>query len=82
MSKRADPTTIFLLHFFLGWSYGSLGKMTIQIVFYLSLITIFVFTIWYFYRLFTVVSAVRKYNRDLALSLGATGADLINLGLM
>ena len=34
--RKAKPTLIWILFLLLGWSYGSLGKIGLQIVFYLT----------------------------------------------
>jgi hypothetical protein len=102
--RRANPTTLLLLHIFLGWSYGSLDEMKNQVVIYLTFwagiiayilkyryyrsldptipqMFFYIFGVLYILRLFTLMSAVRKYNRGVALSLGASDSDLIRLGL-
>lgn len=58
-NEAVNPTTIWLLFLFLGWSYGSLGKMGTQILFYL---TFGGFGIWTLIRLFTLSADIREYN--------------------
>ena len=36
-SRKANTTTVWLLFLFLGWSYGSLDKIGLQILFYITL---------------------------------------------
>ena len=35
--RKANPTLVWLLFLFLGWSYGSLGKLGLQILYYLTI---------------------------------------------
>ena len=35
-SRKANTGTIWLLFLFLGWSYGSLDKIALQILFYFT----------------------------------------------
>jgi len=73
--KSASTWILFLLF---GWSYGSLGKMVKQIFYYLTLGGL---GLWTLYRLFTLNSAIKKYNKQLAVELGFDNNELINLGL-
>ena len=75
--KKADPTTIWILFILFGWSYGSLGKIGLQILYYL---TAFGLGIWYIIRLFTLQSAIRNYNRKIAIELGFDDDELISMG--
>ena len=61
------PSTVWLLFLFLGWSYGSMGKMGMQILFY---ITFGGLLIWTFVRLFTLSSAIKEYNNNVYLKVG------------
>jgi hypothetical protein len=61
------PSTAWLLFLFLGWSYGSMGKMGMQILFYLTLGG---FGLWALIRLFTLNGAIRDYNREIAVRNG------------
>tara|TARA_B110000858_G_scaffold105804_1_gene121054 strand:+ start:958 stop:1221 length:264 start_codon:yes stop_codon:yes gene_type:complete len=77
--RKANPTLIWLLFLFLGWSYGSLGKMGIQILYY---ITLGGAGIWTLIRLFTLNGAIRDYNKKIAMELGFDNSELVQLGLV
>ena len=77
--RKANTTLIWLLFLFLGWSYGSLGKIGIQILYY---ITIGGLGIWTLIRLFTLQGAIRDYNRKIAMEVGFDNAELVQLGLV
>ena len=77
--RKANPTLIWLLFLFLGWSYGSLGKMGIQILYY---ITLGGAGIWTLIRLFTLNGAIRDYNKKIAMELGFDNSELVQLGLI
>lgn len=53
------PSTAWLMFLFLGWSYGSMGSMGKQILFYITLGGL---GIWMLIRLFTLNGAIRTYN--------------------
>ena len=72
------PTSIWLLFLFLGWSYGSMGKMGKQICYYITLGGI---DFWIIYRLFTLNGAIRKYNKQIAYECGFNNDEVIKLGL-
>ena len=78
-SQMVKPSTIWLLYIFLGWSYGSLGKIGLQILFYLTGLG---FIIGYFIRLFTLSSAIRKYNKNIALKYNLSNDEMIQLGII
>lgn len=61
------PSTAWLLFLFLGWSYGSMGKIGTQILFY---VTIGGLGIWALIRLFTLNSAIREHNNKIYLKYG------------
>lgn len=65
--ELVKPSTIWLLFLFLGWSYGSMGKVGMQILFY---VTLGGFFIWTFVRLFTLSSAIKEYNNKVYLKVG------------
>jgi hypothetical protein len=65
--ELVKPSTIWLLFLFLGWSYGSMGKIGMQILFY---ITLGGFFLWGFIRLFTLSSAIKEYNNKVYLKVG------------
>ena len=77
--RKANTTLIWLLFLFLGWSYGSLGKIGIQILYY---ITISGLGIWTLIRLFTLQGAIRDYNRKIAMEVGFDNAELVQIGLI
>ena len=77
--RKASPTLIWLLFLFLGWSYGSLGKIGTQILYY---ITIGGLGVWTLIRLFTLQGAIRDYNKKIAMELGFDNAELVQLGLV
>ena len=76
--SKLDASKIWLLFLLLGWSYGSMGQMGKQILYYL---TIGGLGIWAIYRLFTLNGKVKKYNRDIALRVGLDATDLLKLGI-
>lgn len=78
-SQKVDPSKIWLLFLFLGWSYGSLGQMGMQILYYCTLGGC---GVWTFIRFFTLSSDIKKYNRDLALRSGCNSDDLLKLNLI
>jgi hypothetical protein len=69
---------MWLLFLFLGWSYGSMGKMGKQIFYYLTLGGI---GFWIIYRLFTLNGAIRNYNKQIAYDCRFTNEEVIKLGL-
>jgi hypothetical protein len=77
-SRKKDSLTMWLLFLFLGWSYGSLDKIGLQILFYL---TFGGFGIWTIVRLFTLNGAIKDYNRSVAIEVGLTADDILKLGL-
>jgi hypothetical protein len=62
-----NPTMTWVLFLFLGWSYGSMGKIGTQIAYYL---TAGGFGIWTLYRLFTLNSAIKAYNNNVYMKHG------------
>jgi hypothetical protein len=77
--RKANPTLIWLLFLFLGWSYGSLGKIGTQILYYITLGGL---GVWTLIRLFTLQGAIRDYNKKIAMELGFDNAELVQLGLV
>ena len=77
-SRKANPTNIWLLFLLLGWSYGSLDKIGIQILFY---ITLGGFGIWTLIRLFTLNGAIKSYNRKIATQMNLDNQEMITLNL-
>lgn len=78
-NRKADSTKIWMLFLFLGWSYGSLGSMGKQVLFYL---TIGGLGVWTIYRLFTLNGAIKKYNKKVAIESGLSSDDLMKLNLI
>jgi len=76
--RAVNSTSIWLLFLFLGWSYGSMGKIGKQILYYISFGGI---GLWLVYRLFTLNSAIRKYNKEIAFECGFTNEEVFRLGL-
>lgn len=72
-SLKKDSTTIWLLFLFLGWSYGSLGSIGKQILYY---VTVAGFGLWGLYLLFNLNKKIKEYNKNVALSLGMTVEEL------
>ena len=62
-TQSQNAGTIWLLFLFLGWSYGSLDKILLQILYYL---TCGGFGLWWLIRIFTLNAAIRDYNRSIA----------------
>ena len=77
--KKANPTKIWLLFLFLGWSYGSLGKMGTQIAYYLTLGGL---GVWLLIRLFTLNGAIKQYNRKIASQIGLDNQEMAQLNLV
>jgi hypothetical protein len=77
--SRKASSNIWVLFLFLGWSHGSLGKMGLQFLFY---ITLGGFGVWTIIRLFTLNSAIKKYNRKIANQVGLSQEDMIALDLI
>ncbi|MFT5337693.1 MAG: hypothetical protein ACI9YL_001698 [Luteibaculaceae bacterium] len=78
-SRKANPTTIWLLFLLLGWSYGSLGKVGIQVLYY---ITMGGLGIWALIRLFTLSGAIKTYNRGIAGQVGLDNQEMETLNLL
>jgi hypothetical protein len=76
--RKADKTKIWLLFLFLGWSYGSLGSLGIQILYYLTLGGL---GLWTLIRFFTLNGSIRRYNKKIASQAGLTREEILKLGL-
>lgn len=76
--RKLNNGIVWLLFLFFGWSYGSMGSIGKQIFFYL---TCGGFGLWALYRLFTLQGAIKKYNRNIAISSGLGREDIEKLGL-
>ena len=77
--RKANPTLIWLLFLFIGWSYGSLDKVGIQILFYVTLGGV---GVWFLIWLFTLQGSIRDYNRKIAMELGFSSEEVIKMGLV
>ena len=77
--RKANPTLIWILYIFLGWSYGSLGKIGLQILFYITLGGL---GLWIIVRFFTLQGAIRSYNRKIAMELGFDNQELVKMRLV
>ncbi len=78
-SRKANSTTVWLLFLFLGWSYGSLDKIGLQILYY---VTLGGFGLWALIRLFTLNGALRDYNRRIAGQIGLDNQEMATLNLL
>lgn len=78
-TQKADNSKLWLLFLLLGWSYGSLDSMGKQILFYL---TIGGLGMWTLYRMFTLNKAIKKYNRQIAINCGLDSNELLKLNLI
>ena len=78
-NQLANKTTTWLLFLFLGWSYGSLGKIGLQILYY---ITLGGFGLWTLIRLFTLNGAIKKYNKNICLRVGLSANEMLILGVI
>lgn len=74
-----NKTTTWLLFLFLGWSYGSMGKIGLQILYYITLGGL---GVWTLFRLFTLNGAIKEYNRGVAARVGMDNQEMAALGLM
>lgn len=72
-ANKAQPSKVWLLFLFLGWSYGSLKKPFLQILFYLTLGGL---GLWTLVRLFTLSSAIKRHNRKEARAAGMTDEEI------
>lgn len=77
-TRKAKPSTIWLLFLLLGWSYGSLDKIGTQILYYLTLGGV---GVWALVRLFTLNGAIKEYNRKIAAQVGLDNQEMSSLGL-
>lgn len=77
--KSISKSTTWLLFLLFGWSYGSMGKIGLQLLYWF---TGGGFGLWMLYRLFTLNKAIKKYNLDIAIGLGMSEEELKILDLM
>ena len=78
-SAKLNSTVIWLLYLFLGWSYGSMDKIGMQILFY---ITAGGFGVWALIRLFTLNGAIKDYNRKKGILANLSNKQMIAMGLV
>ncbi len=78
-NQLANKTTVWLLYLFLVWSYGSLGKIGLQILFYISLGGV---GVWVFIRLFTLSGAIKSHNKDICMKSGLSADEMMRLGVL
>lgn len=78
-AQKLNGQTIWITFLLAGWSYGSMGQVGKQILFYL---TFGGFGLWTLYRLFTLSDDIKSYNKGIALTCGLTNEDLLKLGLL
>lgn len=78
-NNACDKTMTWLLFLFFGWSYGSMGRSGLQILYYL---TCGGFGLWTLIRLFTLNDAIKEYNRGVAMRVGMDNQEMAALGLM
>ena len=76
--RSVKKSTLWILFLLLGWSYGSMDKILMQILFYLTLGG---FGIWALYRLFTLNGEINKYNKKIATEVGMDNQEMASMGL-
>jgi hypothetical protein len=77
--KKKNVAVIWILFLFLGWSYGSLGKPFLQVLYYVTLGGV---GLWLLIRLFTLNGAIREVNKKIAMECGFTNEELVQFGLV
>lgn len=77
--KKLPPGEMWLFFLLFGWSYGSLGSIGKQILYY---ITFGGFGIWTLYVLFTLNDKINIFNKKIAIEAGFTADDLLQIGLV
>jgi len=77
-ATKLNSTVIWLLFLFLGWSYGSMDKVGMQILYY---VTLGGFGFWALVRLFTLNGAIKEYNRKKAILANLSSKQMIAMGL-
>ncbi|MDC0177186.1 hypothetical protein OAJ14_03435 [Polaribacter sp.] len=78
-NRKVNPTTIWMLFLFFGWSYGSLNKVGLQILFYLTLGGL---GIWFLIRFFTLSDAIKTFNRNIAIEVGLNNKEMALLKIL
>jgi hypothetical protein len=77
-SQKVNSSTVWILFILFGWSYGSLDKIGLQILYYL---TFGGFGFWFFFRLFTLGSSIKEHNRLVGMRCGLSQTDMAIMGL-
>jgi hypothetical protein len=77
-NQKEDSTKVWILFLLLGWSYGSLGKIGTQILYYLTFGGL---GVWCLIRLFTLNGDINKYNREVAMRVGFDHDEITAVGL-
>ena len=77
-ARKANKSTIWILFIFLGWSYGSLNRTGTQLLFYATLGGL---GFWIIIRLFTLNTAIKEYNRSIAIQVGLSSEEMNILNL-
>jgi|TARA_B110000977_G_scaffold22090_1_gene26607 hypothetical protein len=78
-ATKLNSTVIWLLFLFLGWSYGSMDKVGMQILYY---VTLGGFGFWALVRLFTLNGAIKEYNRKKAILANLSSKQMLAMGLV
>ena len=78
-ATKLNSTVIWLLFLFLGWSYGSMDKVGMQILYY---VTLGGFGFWALVRLFTLNGAIKEYNRKKAILANLSSKQMVAMGLV
>lgn len=77
--RSIRPTSTWVLFILFGWSYGSMNKMGLQLMYWLTLGG---FGVWALIRLLTLNDAIREYNLTIGRECGFTEDELRQLGLL
>ena len=77
-NQKVESGTIWLLFLFFGWSYGSMNKMGLQVLWYVTLGGL---GFWALVRLFTLSSAIKNHNKEIADRVGLTHQEKMQVGL-
>ena len=76
--RCVNKSTTWILFLFLGWSYGSMNQVGKQILFYLTLGGL---GVWTLVRLFTLNGAIQDYNKKIAAEVGMDNQEMASMGL-
>jgi hypothetical protein len=68
-NQLESSTTVWLLYLFLGWSYGSLGQMGLQILFYVTFGGV-------------GIGAIKSHNKNICRRLGLNADEMMQLGVL